>query len=137
MDVALIRAKEYAGNLSPKYKECLEIADRALADRALAEEIVQKGFGQCDAVKAVCKKHTAEVSREPMGLSTGKSAKEIGAMVVAGMNDMHTWPDAFLKWAKGCADKGDAGLKEALGAVVQDSFNTRGIQFIRDELGRK
>lgn len=115
MDVALIHAKENAGNLSPKYKECLEIADRALADRALAEE----------------------VSREPMGLSTGKSAKEIGAMVVAGMNDMHTWPDAFLKWAKGCAGKGDAGLKEALGAVVQDSFNTRGIQFIRDELGRK
>ena len=109
MDVALIYAKENAGNLSPKYKECLEIADRALADRALAEEIVQKGFGQCDAVKAVCKKHTPEVSREPMGLSTSKSAKEIGAVVVAGMNDMHTWPDAFQKWPKAARTRATLG----------------------------
>jgi hypothetical protein len=136
MEVALMHAKENAGDLGPKYKECLEIADKALKDRALAEEIVQKGFGHCEAVKAICEKYKTEVSREPTGPSAGKTAKEIGAMCVTSMGEMHTWPGAFKEWAKGCAGKGDAGVKEALGGVVTDGYNVRGLQYIRDELRR-
>ena len=74
----MIHAKENGGDLGAKYKECLEIADKALEDRALAEEIVEKGFGHCAAVKAVCERY-----KTSPGDAGQSSLLVIGALAVA------------------------------------------------------
>ena len=131
---ALIHAKQNGGDLGQKYKECLDVADRALTERALAEEIVRKGFHHCDAVMAVCEKHRPAVSREPTGDSAGKTAKQIAGLVLANLGKIHELSPGFQQWYQDQVAKGDAGIAEALTVIVADGFNVLGLQFIEDDL---
>ena len=131
---ALIHAKQNGGDLGQKYKECLDVADRALTERALAEDIVRKGFHHCDAVMAVCEKHRPAVSREPTGDSAGKTAKQIAGLVLANLGKIHELSPGFQQWYQDQVAKGDAGIAEALTMIVADEFNVLGLQFIEDGL---
>lgn len=123
------------GGLGAKYTACLAIADRALEDRSLAEEIVAKGFRFCDAVNTVCEKfRPADAVGEhgEVGQSLGKTAKQIAQMLIQDLPKLvqiAPLKDLVKAHLKG----GSVGAQAMLELVAVDAYNKVGIKSVTAE----